>query len=147
MRRNAALLVALTGASPVAAWLKHGFLSSGAEESWSPPRETRVADVEDDWTQAQVAMGWSPRPTEEPKPLFGRMLQPRLDEYTLGPKTCGFIESDSSEFEPESSRIVDLVIGSETGKLLTCRSFFARLFHMYHRWCDLYVLRRRDRLL
>jgi hypothetical protein len=98
MRRNAALLFAFGAASPAAAWLKHPFIKSGAEESWTPPRETAVADVEDGWTEAQVAIGWSPRPTDGPKPLFGRMLQPRLDDYTLGPKTCGFISSDSSEF-------------------------------------------------
>ena len=97
MRSTAALLLALGGASPAAAWLKHPFLKSGAEESWTPPQETAVVDADGDWTEAQVAMGWSPRPTEAPKPLFGRMLQPRLDDYTLGPKTCGFIETDGSE--------------------------------------------------
>ena len=96
--RSTAVLIALGGASPAAAWLRHPFLKSGAEESWTPPQETAVIDAEDDWTQAQVAMGWTPRPTEAPKPLFGRMLHPRLEDYTLGPKTCGFIESDGSEF-------------------------------------------------
>ncbi|KAK0392818.1 hypothetical protein NLU13_2313 [Sarocladium strictum] len=97
MRRSSALLFALGGASPAAAWLKYPFLNSAAEQSWTPPKETAIADAGyDDWTQGQVAIGWSPRPTEAPKPLFGRILQPRLDEYTLGPKTCGFIESDAN---------------------------------------------------
>ncbi|KAL2212701.1 hypothetical protein CC79DRAFT_440283 [Sarocladium strictum] len=99
MRQTTSLLLALSAAaSPAAAWLRHPFLNSGAEESWSPPRETNGVDADDDWTQAQVAVGWSPRPTDGPKPLFGRMLQPRLDDYTLGPKTCGFISSDANSF-------------------------------------------------
>jgi hypothetical protein len=53
--------------------------------------------------EEQVALGWSPRPTEAPKALMGRMLMPRMDEYTLGPRTCGFVSSDGGESCPDIS--------------------------------------------
>jgi hypothetical protein len=70
---------------------------SGLQESWaSPAKETVVADHENG---NQVALGWSPKPTQAPKPLLGRMIMPRADGYTLGPETCGFIPGTAgSEF-------------------------------------------------
>lgn len=92
MHRTSALLLAL--GSPAAAWLKNSFFKSSAEESWTPPRETYVAEIDQ-----FVAQGWTPRPTEAPKALFGRMeLQPRLEGYTLGPNTCGFVASNASKY-------------------------------------------------
>lgn len=70
---------------------------SGLEESWAAPaKETAVAghDIEQ-----QLALGWSPRPTQAPKPLLGRMMVPRADDFTLGPQTCGFVPGTAgSEF-------------------------------------------------
>ncbi|KAL6868625.1 hypothetical protein J3F83DRAFT_737785 [Trichoderma novae-zelandiae] len=62
---------------------------SGLHESWaSPAKETVAAGHEAD---QQLALGWSPRPTQAPKPLMGRMMVPRADDFTLGPQTCGFV--------------------------------------------------------
>ncbi|KAM0254439.1 hypothetical protein ACHAQJ_006779 [Trichoderma viride] len=59
---------------------------SGLQESWaSPAKETVAAGHENG---QQVALGWSPKPTQAPKPLLGRMMMPRADDgYTLGPET------------------------------------------------------------
>lgn len=93
MRQTPALLLAF--GSPAAAWLKYPFVNSRAEESWTPPRETSPAEHE-----AQLYQDWSPRPTEAPKPLFGRMgLLPRADGYDLAPGTCGFVASNESMFK------------------------------------------------
>lgn len=62
---------------------------SGLEQSWaSPAKETATLNHE---VEQQVALGWSPKPTQAPKPLLGRMMMPRADGYTLGPETCGFV--------------------------------------------------------
>ncbi|PON27408.1 hypothetical protein TGAM01_v203789 [Trichoderma gamsii] len=62
---------------------------SGLQQSWaSPAKETVTSGHE---IEQQVALGWSPKPTQPPKPLFGRMMMPRADGYTLGPETCGFV--------------------------------------------------------
>jgi hypothetical protein len=79
----------LAFAASTAAWVRR----SASEQSWTPPQETSVAEL----LEAQFAMGWSPRPTEAPEALMGRMLVPRIDDFTLGPKTCGFKSSDGSK--------------------------------------------------
>ncbi|KAL7936107.1 hypothetical protein V8C35DRAFT_249773 [Trichoderma chlorosporum] len=62
---------------------------SGLQESWAAPaKETATVGHKDD---QQVALGWSPKPTQAPKPLLGRMMIPRADDFTLGPQTCGFV--------------------------------------------------------
>src|SRR3712207_5973387 len=66
---------------------------SVSEQPWAPPQETNAVELH----QAQIAMGWSPRPTEAPGALLGRMLMPRIDDFTLGPKTCGFQSTDGGE--------------------------------------------------
>jgi hypothetical protein len=79
--RQPALLLAFAG-SAAAAFAR----ASTSEQSWTPPHETDVAEMH----RAQLAAGWSPRPTDAPAALIGRMLVPRIDDFTLGPKTCGF---------------------------------------------------------
>lgn len=88
MRQSQSLLLLAFG-SPAVAWTKF----SRAEKSWSPPRETSPAE-----NDAQFAQGWSPRPTDAPRALFGRMdLLPRADDYVLAPGTCGFVSSNEGE--------------------------------------------------
>lgn len=92
MRRPAALLAWGALSSPAAAWLKNPFLKSAAEESWTPPVETGLPAVGE---QDQLALGFSPRPTEAPE-LYGRMaLMERMEGYTLGTDTCGYIANGS----------------------------------------------------
>lgn len=66
---------------------------SGLDASWaSPARETAAAAARGhEFVDQQLALGWSPRPTQAPKPLLGRMMVPRADDFTLGPQTCGFV--------------------------------------------------------
>jgi hypothetical protein len=93
MRQSPSLLLFAFG-SPAAAWLKNPFSSSQSDESWTPPRETSPAEHD-----AQFAQGWTPRPTDAPKPRFGRMnLLPRDDDYVLAPGTCGFISSNECKW-------------------------------------------------
>ncbi|KAL7927513.1 hypothetical protein ACQKWADRAFT_308267 [Trichoderma austrokoningii] len=75
---------------------------TGLQQSWaSPAKETVTSGHE---IEQQVALGWSPKPTEPPKPLFGRMMMPRADGYTLGPETCGFVPgNDGNSFTCVSS--------------------------------------------
>ncbi|EHK16850.1 uncharacterized protein TRIVIDRAFT_80249 [Trichoderma virens Gv29-8] len=62
---------------------------SGLQESWaSPAKETVTAEHDG---EQQLALGWSPKPTQAPKPLLGRMMIPRADDFTIGPQTCGFV--------------------------------------------------------
>ncbi|PTB64482.1 hypothetical protein BBK36DRAFT_1161533 [Trichoderma citrinoviride] len=63
---------------------------SGLHESWASPARETVAAAGHEADQ-QLALGWSPRPTQAPKPLLGRMMVPRADDFTLGPQTCGFV--------------------------------------------------------
>ncbi|KAL7950653.1 hypothetical protein V8C42DRAFT_307164 [Trichoderma barbatum] len=93
MHHNAATLLLLLGAVASPAQASNGnkpIPKSGLQESWaSPAKETVAAAHEND---RQVALGWSPKPTQAPKPLLGRMMVPRgADDYTLGPQTCGFV--------------------------------------------------------
>jgi hypothetical protein len=70
---------------------------SGLQQSWASPAKETVASGHE--IEQQVALGWSPKPTEPPKPLLGRMMMPRADGYTLGPETCGFVPgNDGSKF-------------------------------------------------
>lgn len=86
-----AVLLAL--GSPVAAsWLKIPFVKSPTEETWTPPQETKAAD-----SNGQVALQWSPRPTQAPRLLARMELLPRLDGYTLGSDTCGFFDGNNSQ--------------------------------------------------
>ena len=66
-------------------------IASGASAAaWQPALETGAPDIEE-----QLAQGWSPRPTQAPKALFGRMqVLPRQEDYTMGDGTCGFISSN-----------------------------------------------------
>lgn len=66
------------------------------EESWTPARPTQVVNP---LVERALGQGTSPRPTQAPRDLFGRMeLQPRLDGYTLGPGTCGYVSSNGSQY-------------------------------------------------
>ncbi|PHH92439.1 hypothetical protein CDD83_7395 [Cordyceps sp. RAO-2017] len=90
MRQQAAAAV-LALSAPAAS------LSSGSEQPWTSPRETDYAKM----AEQQLEMGTTPRPTPAPLPrgLFGRMeLVPRLEGYTLGPATCGFVQSNGNSF-------------------------------------------------
>ncbi|CAM1506688.1 Fc.00g063290.m01.CDS01 [Cosmosporella sp. VM-42] len=93
MRHSTTWLALGAFSSPAAAWLKYPFLSS-ADESWTPPRETVLPEVDEN----QVALGFSPRPTEAPELLARMELLPRLEGYTLGPDTCGFVSSNGNSF-------------------------------------------------
>lgn len=94
------LVSAVLFAAPAAAWLSHPFLKSDDSSSWTPPQETNAARMDG----PNIVEGWSPRPTTAPKPLFGRMnIEPRLDGYTLGPATCGFIRSNDRMFSKQRS--------------------------------------------
>ena len=65
------------------------------EESWTPAQPTNVINP---LVEQALGLGTSPRPTQAPRALFGRMeLQPRLDGYTLGPGTCGYVSSNGSK--------------------------------------------------
>lgn len=67
-----------------AAWLK-----SHQEASWEPPRQTDAYGPEAG-EQHQIAMGWSPVPTDAPK-LAGAMdMNFALGKRSLGADTCAF---------------------------------------------------------
>ncbi|POR39788.1 Uncharacterized protein TPAR_00012 [Tolypocladium paradoxum] len=70
---------------------------SGSERSWTSPQETDSAQM----AAQQLLMGFSPKPTPAPQPrgVFGRMdLMARLEGYTMGPATCGFVQSNGNSF-------------------------------------------------
>ncbi|PNP77470.1 hypothetical protein FNYG_09346 [Fusarium nygamai] len=85
MHRSPALLALGALSSPAAAaWLK-----SHQESSWDPPRQTDAYGPEAG-EQHQIAMGWSPVPTDAPK-LAGAMdLNFALGKRSLGADTCSF---------------------------------------------------------
>lgn len=75
---------------------------SGFQQSWASPAKETVASGHE--VEQQVALGWSPKPTQPPKPLLGRMMMPRADGFTLGPETCGFVPgNDGNSFTCVSS--------------------------------------------
>ncbi|KAF4419527.1 hypothetical protein FACUT_11433 [Fusarium acutatum] len=82
MRRSTALFALGALSSPAAAvWLK-----SHQESSWEPPRQTDAYGPEAG-EQHQIAMGWSPVPTDAPK-LAGAMdLNFALGKRSLGADT------------------------------------------------------------
>lgn len=93
MRQSPAWLLAF-GSPAAAAWVKNPLPRARSESSWTPPRETSPAEYE-----VQFSQGSSPRPTEAPKALFGRMdLFPRTEGYDLAPGTCGFVEENENPY-------------------------------------------------
>lgn len=76
---------------------------SPEEKSWTPARQTdAIVDYE-----AHMAQGRSPVPTDAPEAVFGRMeLQKRLDGYTLGPLTCGFVQSNGGKLQLQNHTII-----------------------------------------
>lgn len=91
MRQYAAMLLGLGAVVPAAA-----SAISGSERSWASPQETDSAQM----AAQQLLVGFSPKPTPAPQPrgVFGRVdLMPRLEGYTMGPATCGFIQSNGSK--------------------------------------------------
>ncbi|KEY70063.1 hypothetical protein S7711_07850 [Stachybotrys chartarum IBT 7711] len=79
--------------TPAAAWLNPPLPKPGAESSWTP-RQTSPAEVREE----QIDIGWRAQPTAGPRPSTGRMLVPRVDEYTMEPETCGFVFTDGASF-------------------------------------------------
>ncbi len=93
---------------------------SGLQESWASPARETVAVGHDN--EQQVALGWSPKPTQAPKPLLGRMMIPRADDFTIGPQTCGFVPGTTGSE-------LGLVLRLEFGILTVCR-----FVHVYIGW-------------
>jgi hypothetical protein len=60
------------------------------QESWTPARETGVADEVN-------RIGWSPKPTEAPGARYGEMEL--LKRYSMGTNTCGFVSGYSCMIE------------------------------------------------
>ncbi|KAL7803751.1 hypothetical protein V8C44DRAFT_261113 [Trichoderma aethiopicum] len=88
---NLLLLLLSAAASTAKADNSQPTPKSGLDASWaSPAKETATAGGHE-FIDQQLALGWSPRPTQAPKPLMGRMMVPRADDFTLGPQTCGFV--------------------------------------------------------
>lgn len=71
-----------------------GSASAAARQPWTSPRETDMAEL-------QLRMGPSPSPTPPPQLRGHRLarmdLMPRLGGYTLGPGTCGVVQSNGCE--------------------------------------------------
>ncbi|KAL7819664.1 hypothetical protein V8C26DRAFT_394803 [Trichoderma gracile] len=88
---NLLLLLLLLGAAARADNSNKPLPKSGLDESWASPAKETVAVAGHEAIDQQLALGWSPRPTQAPKPLLGRMMVPRADDFTLGPQTCGFV--------------------------------------------------------
>ncbi|KAJ4271747.1 hypothetical protein NW762_000453 [Fusarium torreyae] len=85
MHRSAALLALGALTSPAAA----GWFKSNDEPSWSPPQQTGIYG-EEAGQRADLAMGWSPKPTGAPD-LEGAMdLKFALGKRALKPNTCGY---------------------------------------------------------
>jgi hypothetical protein len=91
MHRSTALLALGALSSPAAA----GWLKSNQETSWEPPRQTGIYGPEAG-NQANIALGWSPVPTDAPQ-LAGAMdLKFALGRRDLEPMTCGFGKAGNS---------------------------------------------------
>jgi hypothetical protein len=94
MHRSTALLALGALSSPAAA----GWLKSDQEASWEPPRQTGIYGPEAG-NQANIALGWTPVPTDAPQ-LAGAMdLKFAMGKRDLAPMTCGFGKS-GSELKP-----------------------------------------------
>lgn len=90
MYRSAVLLTLGAFSSPAAA----GWLKSDQEASWEPPRQTGIYGPEAG-EQANIALGWSPVPTDAPQ-LAGAMdLKFAMGKRDLAPMTCGFGKAGS----------------------------------------------------
>ncbi|KAK5990528.1 hypothetical protein PT974_08797 [Cladobotryum mycophilum] len=96
MRHNRAILFALGAAVVPIAASDVATPQSGIEKSWAPPKETLGVN-NGEANDQQLALGFSPMPTEAPKPLFGRMMLPR-QEFSMGPATCGFVPTAENSF-------------------------------------------------
>ncbi|KAI1066029.1 hypothetical protein LB507_000004 [Fusarium sp. FIESC RH6] len=91
MHRSTALLALGALSSPASA----GWLKSNQETSWEPPRQTGIYGPEAG-NQANIALGWSPVPTDAPQ-LAGAMdLKFALGRRDLAPTTCGFGKAGNS---------------------------------------------------
>ncbi|RGP70471.1 hypothetical protein FSPOR_4046 [Fusarium sporotrichioides] len=91
MHRPAVLLALGALSSPAAA----GWLKSDQETSWEPPRQTGIYGPEAG-NQANIALGWSPMPTDAPQ-LAGAMdLKFAMGKRDLEPMTCGFGKAGNS---------------------------------------------------
>ncbi|KAL4730362.1 hypothetical protein ACLX1H_002396 [Fusarium chlamydosporum] len=91
MHRSSTLLALGALSSPAAA----GWFKSNQEASWEPPRQTGIYGPEAG-NQANLALGWSPVPTDAPQ-LAGAMdLKFALGKRELGTTTCGFGKSGNS---------------------------------------------------
>ncbi|QPC74866.1 hypothetical protein HYE68_005618 [Fusarium pseudograminearum] len=91
MHRPAVLLALGALSSPAAA----GWLKSDQEASWEPPRQTGIYGPEAG-EQANIALGWSPVPTDAPQ-LAGAMdLKFAMGKRDLAPMTCGFGKAGNS---------------------------------------------------
>ncbi|RGP65307.1 hypothetical protein FLONG3_9283 [Fusarium longipes] len=95
MHRSAALLALGALSSPAFA----GWLKSEQEASWEPPRQTGIYGPEAG-NEANIALGWTPVPTDAPQ-LAGAMdLKFAMGKRDLAPMTCGFGKS-GSELNPD----------------------------------------------
>jgi hypothetical protein len=104
MHRPAVLLALGALSSPAAA----GWLKSDQETSWEPPRQTGIYGPEAG-NQANIALGWSPMPTDAPQ-LAGAMdLKFAMGKRDLEPMTCGFGKAGSELNSILSERIRDLI--------------------------------------
>ncbi|KAF5023332.1 hypothetical protein F66182_4640 [Fusarium sp. NRRL 66182] len=118
MHRSAALLTLGALSSPAtAAWFK-----SNHEPSWSPPRQTGIY-AEEAGEQAQIALGWTPVPTDAPK-LSGAMdMDFVLGKRQLDENTCGFVSGTQLHHTVDSTQkhvVTDMILD--------------RLFYMYFQW-------------
>lgn len=105
-----ALTLLTNSLQQVSARLAYPFVRSFGNdgEAWSPPKQTNLAEAE----EASAITGSSPRPTEPPKPIFGRAnLHARLDGYTLASDICGFKPSNG-KFRNYRDKLNTSVIGA-----------------------------------
>ncbi|KAF4962136.1 hypothetical protein FSARC_9771 [Fusarium sarcochroum] len=91
MHRSAALLALGALTSPATA----GWFKSNEEPSWSPPQQTGIYG-EEAGERADIAMGWSPKPTGAPEVAGAMDLKFALGKRALKPNTCGYGEVGNS---------------------------------------------------
>ncbi|OTA07681.1 hypothetical protein A9Z42_0085900 [Trichoderma parareesei] len=104
---NLLYLLLLLGTAATADYSNKPTPRSGLDESWASPAKETVAVTGHEVDQ-QLALGWSPRPTQAPKPLMGRMMVPRADDFTLGPQTCGFVPGTAGNYKASQGGACDL---------------------------------------
>ncbi|KAL8334443.1 hypothetical protein RB601_000375 [Gaeumannomyces tritici] len=67
-------------------------LRAAQEASWRPARQTASPGTAPGEDKPDARVGWSPRPTDAPKPALAQMeLFKRQQPYSMGTDTCGFI--------------------------------------------------------